>query len=472
MNIHTYGLSPSQTRAFEEIRDWYNNTTSNTHVLSGYAGTGKTFLINRLVKYVFPKNICVTAPTHRALRILENMTGLKGMTIHKLNGLRPNMNLDDFKIDRLKFDKTGEQHLRKFKIICVDESSMLNSDLEKLMTNNAKAHNVKILYIGDPCQLPPISERSSPVFQRHTISNLTDIMRQKDDNPIKDLLDVSRMDVLNQSFDIKKFLEVTPFAINANNEGYRVLFDDKFQNDLILNFNSAEFGEDVSFVRYLGFTNDSIAEYNKFIRSQTVMSNKIITTHDLLTGYKTIVDNYNNPILINSEDYVITDIVERLSDYKFKVFQCTLMQVGTGIKTKTNIVDHTDESFLQYVYKITDLINETVGKYGSERGMAYKRYFNFKDQNLTMVDFEVIDMDDSVHRVYKELDYGYGITVHKAQGSTIKNPFINLINMVYYKNMVGSLIKNTNTRPDAGELRNRLVYTALTRTSQQATLLF
>lgn len=467
--IHKYGLTQSQAQGYDEIVDWYNDKNSNIHILSGYAGTGKTYLLQRLITNLFNKNVCVTAPTHRALRILETVTGKTGLTIQALNGLRPNMNLDDFRIDQMKFDRLGEQKMRLFKVIITDEASMLNSDLETLMSNNAKNFGIKLLYVGDPCQLPPIKEPFSPVFMRHKNTILTDIIRQTGDNPIKTLLEISRDDVLNNTSNFMKFLETYPIATNNSNEGYSVLSGENFSSSLISIFQSEDFLRNPSHCRYLGFTNESINIYNKFIRDNTINSNKIVTKDDLLTGYKTIVNEYNETIIVNSEDYLITDIVERISDFKYKVFQVSLFQISTGITTRTNIVDHTDDSFINYVIHITDLINNTIGRFGSDRGRAYKQYFQFKDNNLTLINFEITDEEGKIHKVYKELDYGYGLTVHKAQGSTITNPFINLIDMCYYSN--GGLIKNTPKNPNAVDFRNRLVYTALTRTSKKVSLL-
>lgn len=469
--LHKYGLTKSQEQAYDEIAAWYANPSQPVHVLSGYAGSGKTFLINRLAKHLFSKNICVTAPTHRALRVVESSTGLKGKTIHALNGLRPNTNLDDFRIDNIKFDPMGEQQMRKYKVLVADESSMINDHLDMLMSTNAKNFGVKLLYVGDDCQLPPIKQKESTIFKKYPMSKLTDIVRQTNDNPIKDLLNILRDDIANGSSNFLTYLKSVKTLTNDKNEGFVTLNAEDFTAKTLELFNNVGFTSNTDFCRYLAFTNDSIGVWNDYIRKSTVTTDKIVHRDDLFTAYKTIVDSHNSTVLVNSEDYIIVDLVERLTDYKFKVFQTTLMQVSTGFKVKTNIVDHTDDTFVRFVEHLTRLLNNTLGVYGSARGRAFRDYFSFKDENLTLVDFQITNEEGAISNVYKELDYGYGITVHKAQGSTIKNPLINLINMCYYNNDISTPIRNTSFNPNAIDFRNRLVYTAMSRVSQTAYVL-
>jgi len=59
-------------------------------------------------------------------------------------------------------------------------------------------------------------------------------------------------------------------------------------------------------------------------------------------------------------------------------------------------------------------------------------------------------------KVKKDIDYGYGISVHKTQGSTYSNVFVN----------GQDINKNTNIVE-----RKKLWYVALSRTNKQATIL-
>ena len=43
-------LTPDQENAEKLIKEWFFNTDNLVFVLAGYAGTGKTFLIDRIVR--------------------------------------------------------------------------------------------------------------------------------------------------------------------------------------------------------------------------------------------------------------------------------------------------------------------------------------------------------------------------------------------------------------------------------------
>jgi ATP-dependent exoDNAse (exonuclease V) alpha subunit len=84
-----------------------------------------------------------------------------------------------------------------------------------------------------------------------------------------------------------------------------------------------------------------------------------------------------------------------------------------------------------------------------------------------MVDFSLKDAGSNWERgwVKKEIDYGYAISIHKSQGSTFKNIFIDARNVCYVKSDIKIPRVNTINNPYAISLRNRLLYTGLSRAS-------
>lgn len=149
MDVEKINFTNSQSKLLISIKDWYYNNRSLFFVISGSAGTGKSFMIKYIIKDVFKgKRIAVSAPTHKAVRVIEKFTGIRGFTIHSLHGLRPNFNIDDFNIDKIKFDTIGTNKFMKYNIIIIDESSMIGYDLKKLNDIRALQYNTKIVYIG------------------------------------------------------------------------------------------------------------------------------------------------------------------------------------------------------------------------------------------------------------------------------------------------------------------------------------
>ena len=92
-------LTPDQERAKNLIAEWYLNSDDLFFVLSGYAGTGKTFLINHVVKDVLKLKVGEEAvfisPTGKAASILVKK-GTPAGTVHSLIYMRDE---EDFEVN-------------------------------------------------------------------------------------------------------------------------------------------------------------------------------------------------------------------------------------------------------------------------------------------------------------------------------------------------------------------------------------
>lgn len=158
--------------------------------LSGFAGTGKTVMIGEIVKHLVKKrklDVCVAAPTNKALRVLEGRVNsdVDFLTIHKLLGLGL--------IDELGGGQVSARVRRapidNYQFVVIDESSMISQEQFITIAKEAKLTNTRILFVGDRAQLPPINDNNiSPVFthvQKQFVLN--DIVRQRAGNPIIEL---------------------------------------------------------------------------------------------------------------------------------------------------------------------------------------------------------------------------------------------------------------------------------------------
>ena len=94
----TEDLTDDQRKAAEAFADWLTSPADGTpFVLSGFAGSGKTFLSMRLLRMVEVQGLCwtVVAPTHKAVGVLRQALDLEGLqptwypsTIHRLLRLK------------------------------------------------------------------------------------------------------------------------------------------------------------------------------------------------------------------------------------------------------------------------------------------------------------------------------------------------------------------------------------------------
>lgn len=133
--------------------------------LTGQAGSGKTFLLNKYISYL-KKNkvkVAVTASTGIA------STHMNGVTIHSWSGLGIKEKLTDSNIRNLLKRSYLQKRFRTTNIIIIDEISMLHSfqfDLinnicQAFKKNSAPFGSMQIICSGDFFQLPPVQKGGS-----------------------------------------------------------------------------------------------------------------------------------------------------------------------------------------------------------------------------------------------------------------------------------------------------------------------
>lgn len=159
-------LTPDQARAVAELTAAILRGDRVCRLL-GYAGTGKSFSVVRLLKnFAEQRPVLLTAPTNKAAAVLRAMAEelggkSKATTIHKVLGLRPEVDTDRGRCV-LRSVKTPD--IPDGALIVIDECSMIDSALLRFILKGAQDANAQILFVGDPAQLPPIFEAESPSF--------------------------------------------------------------------------------------------------------------------------------------------------------------------------------------------------------------------------------------------------------------------------------------------------------------------
>jgi len=237
----------------------------------------------------------------------------------------------------------------------------------------------------------------------------------------------------------------------------------KFKEASLELFNSDSFTKNIDYIRGTAFTNTCVTKWNSITRNALLNNPKdILTIHDIITAYTTILDDFNNPIIINSEDYIINNIVDYVDDLGIKTFCVNLQSVFDGrITTPFLIVDHTNkEAFTKY-YKVLNYLHGQAYIY--KKPHAWRNYYNFKNKLLTMVSFKLNSANGN-KTVKKDIDHGYNLTTHKLQGSTFTNMAIDLVDIVKPTTESGYQMTNDPI------LRNKLIYVALSRATNKVLL--
>jgi exodeoxyribonuclease-5 len=451
-----------QYNAADKIIKWFNDGKDIMFTLGGFAGTGKTTLLREIVKHI-RSTVAISAPTHIAVRIASTAVGIQGQTIHKLLGLRPNVTLESFDYNNPQFDPKGNKAIKNYGLVIIDEASMIPYGLHQLIKDEAKEYHVKILYVGDPYQLPPVNEKVSIAFKNPNIFNLTKIVRQEESNPLIILLSKLREDIKYNTRGYISYLSKNNNSL-LDEEGFLSTKDiSHFCEIMTDDFNTHEFERNIDFAKYLSFTNESVLHYNKYIRNFIINNNDtLLCGDDLLVAYSTILDEFNVPTIINSENYIINDISNYTNMDSIKGFLVSFKVIVDGTVTNPMfIIDHNDiDSISIFSQIITKLINDAKNATNSaQRASRWKDFYSFKNSNLLMTNLVTATNKKFVD---KDIDYGFGLTVHKSQGCTFDNVFVNLRDILY---------SNTGLPYSNIELSNKLAYVALSRARSKAIIL-
>jgi exodeoxyribonuclease-5 len=468
-------FTDDQKKAYVDLLEFINaeyNPLDYKRALVGPAGTGKTYLVKALImnSNISYSLIGLSAPTHKAARVLNESIRLPNIKVNTLQsdlGLKLNFDVEKFDISSPPFDPRGRIKIGDFKLYIVDESSMINRSLLGLLEKVAKSNKVKLIYIGDSSQLPPVGELYSPAFKGIKTFSLTEIVRQGDDNPISILLNILRDDIKNKTYNFLNYIYNNPSRFNQDYiKGYQVCNSADFQQLVYTNFRDEELTKNVDYAKVVAFTNHCVSYWNKLIRNAIIedCDKSIITKNDLIIAYTTIVNKFNEAVIKNSEEYILQDVVNYVHPrYELKGFMVRFIAIhGGNTTTPLFVIDHSDRfTVSKYVQMSKSLIDAAKSAKSSQRAQCWRDYYEFKESCLLLADIMTSDMKILYKR---DLDYGFALTSHKSQGSTFDTVFVDVNDIVY----------NTKTgRPWANaEEVNRRLYVACSRAKNKLYLKF
>ena len=143
-------------------------------VISGYAGSGKSTLVRFIIEAldVDEDDVCYCAFTGKAAEVLRKKGNKNACTLHKL--LYESIPKPDGGFIRKPKPSIG------YKIVVVDEVSMAPKTLIDLLFT----HDVYVICLGDPGQLPPIEKDENNHLLDHPHVFLDEIMRQAQESEI------------------------------------------------------------------------------------------------------------------------------------------------------------------------------------------------------------------------------------------------------------------------------------------------
>ena len=184
-------LSPQQDAALKAVSAWLKSPRQQVFRLFGFAGTGKTMLAKRIAEEAHG-DVLFAAFTGKAAQVMRNRGCADARTIHSLI-YRPRGEKTEKETGELQpaFALNRSSEVRKARLVIIDECSMVDEKLGR----DLLSFGTKILVLGDPGQLPPVTsgEGGGGFFTEQAPDvMLTEIHRQARESPIIELAETVR----------------------------------------------------------------------------------------------------------------------------------------------------------------------------------------------------------------------------------------------------------------------------------------
>lgn len=421
----SFQFTQDQIKAIDNICSSFTSKSVNKspiiNVLTGAAGTGKTTVIGEVIERLRGIDplikISLCATTHRAAHVLEQIVGETVYTGHGLFKLRPSVG----KSGREDLTKVGICEIPFESIVIIDEASMIGNKFLEAIVDIVQHRNLKMLFVGDPFQLPPPVDRCSIFDGSLTTFPLKQVHRQAGGNPI-----------LSKATEYRKFLEneapepILETCLNSQGEGIHILPHKQFVTKFVEKYMDYTAGTDVD-VPLCTYTNDSAINYNSMIRKAAYFLEENL--EPFYKGERLIANSVvmegDRTILTNNETVHVCDYIE--------AEQCEIPGYIVTVKGEFNTYSKTD------IKKVFSPVSK------SAADTILKKYKDIAIKNKTK---------DNWVNFYKlknslaDLRPPFAGTTHKAQGGTFPAVFIDRLNI--------NKCRNPTTRA-------RLFYVALTR---------
>lgn len=422
-------LTDCQREALEKLKKFVKSKHQHFR-LTGYAGTGKSFLIAQFMQWLLSEKIefIAASPTNKAAKNLkeiglENNIDFEVTTVAKLLGQQPELNKETGKEEFI----TGDSSIAGYDVVILDEFSMINSKNFDDIVCEVYNKKTKVIYVGDSAQLPPVGEKE-PVIATHSYitesANLTEVVRY--DGAIAHVSEQIRM----HSFFNKSLY---PFQ-TTEDETIICLKKDNWLEVAGDLFCSEEYKNYPNYVRFLTWRNRTAATLNEFIRVKLwgdkapayVVGDRLIAKVPVfrLNPEKSSQKGKDEfQIIINSSEEVevIGKAVKGIDKtYHWEYWEVPI-KTDDDLQTMLRILTEQGEKERQEVLKNFRSLKR------------WKQYYYYL-------------------RLYDNMPYAYAITTHKAQGSSIDYAFIDIADM--------------RQCPDL----QKILYTALTRAKKTAFL--
>ena len=449
-------LTDQQKKVFKALCDFVQNPCGKIFILRGYAGTGKTTLIGGFIKKLNEEaenTNCpfqVLASTGRAAKILSDKTDAEVKTIHSLVYKYTDLS-DDVDKYLEETGNTSEQvtdakgqfllvfepqtYLGERKMLYIADEASMVSDKKNPSTSNAVFgegdllgdlfrydKKGKYIFVGDPCQLPPVNQKESPALEPDYLRNrykmnvevytLTEILRQKEDN-----------DILQCAFNLRKLWNICKSKIN-DKQGFTPLPLKGFKNikvhyseiDLVTRYVELVKQKGYDYTTLICNSNKECNALSTFVRESIHGKREHIIVEDLLL----VTQNNYSVDLVNGDIVVVKWIGER--EYR------------AGMRFVNVEVEELSSKKNYRLLLLEDLLMNGQANLNEQQHKNMiidfaQRMWKRKIKSKTK-QFNEMMMEDPYLNALRAT-YGYALTCHKSQGGEWNEVFLYLERSLY-----------------------------------------
>ncbi|MBN2667843.1 MAG: AAA family ATPase [Bacteroidales bacterium] len=416
-----FDLTDDQLLALNKLSRFSIDLEQNDlFLLKGYAGTGKTTLMNGLVKATSAIKIrtILLAPTGRAAKVLSKITGKQALTIHKKIYKQKSKN-DSFG----NFVLT--ENLHKNTLFIVDEASMIANQnsgdqsifgtgrlLDDLIQYIYSGERCKLILIGDTAQLPPVKLSISPALSVDTLKiygkkvvehELKTVVRQE-----------SNSGILWNATELRRSIEKEQYLININHatfEDVNPITGDELIDTLNQLYDKHGIEQTIVICR----SNKRANLYNNGIRNSVLYREERLSVGDLLmvvkNNYFWTVDDPEIDFIANGDIGEVTQIFGYENIYGFEYAEVGLKLIDyDGLEVFAKILLNT-------------LSSESPALSMEENKTLF--YSILEDySNLKTKKQQYKETRENPYFNALQVKYAYAITCHKAQGGQWANVLI------------------------------------------------
>ncbi|GEO12637.1 ATP-dependent DNA helicase [Microvirga aerophila] len=469
-------LNHDQNGCLAAVSGFLADRDQRVFMLKGYAGTGKTFLIKGITEYLSAQGRAfqLLAPTGRAAKVILEKTGREARTLHSF--LYGYGDLQEYRdtpagSETFKFHapiRTNSDQANT--IYIVDEASLVSdayAESEFFQSGSGYllqdfmsyadfangANDRKIIFVGDPSQLPPVGMSNSPALDSDYLRKhfrlepaayeLKEIVRQKADSGV-----IRNVMPLRDSLEKAKF---SGLSFDFGEDVCRIRSD-----DVLPLYMAARTGGGQPIV--ITYSNAEAAESNRSIRNHLFPDKDFITPGDVLIV--TANGHVSDRFLANGEFVHVSGVetaIERrtvtLKDRNPDTGVVEDVEIVLTFRDVEIALPALDEDASTVRVKILDDLLH--GRQSGLSGVQQRAlYVDFLKRHP---DLRRRENRDELSRVLRQDPYfnalrtkfGYAVTCHKAQGGEWTDVFVSC---------------QTGQNPRTADYF-RWLYTAMTRAS-------